>query len=370
VEVLETRESKDVIEVAAQYRRKMVECPRCGAGTSRIHQTHRQWKRDARLWEKPVWVILYKRRFRCLGCGKVFTEADPACGRGRRTTRRLRVTVGRLAQKTTVRAAARLEGVSEGLVERSWAEEHASVRPPVRSHVLLGLDGFCLRKPGRMWTGMWDLETKEAVAFIAGERIADVQRMLDRHASPETVRAVAIDLSEAYRQAVELVLPDALVVADKFHVTALAGRALGEVRKERRRRGNVAWLLQRGVERLSAQERRRLLEVLSTDQALARAWALKEGLRNVYRKRSLTEAAPALDGWIKEAQASGLRPFQRTAATLKKWRLEVLNYWRCPITNALVEGKHNHIKTLKRRGYGYRNDRNFLLRILSQNHTD
>ena len=45
-------------------------------------------------------------------------------------------------------------------------------------------------------------------------------------------------------------------------------------------------------------------------------------------------------------------------------------YWHYPITNALVEGKHNRVKVLKRRAYGYRNDNSFLLRILSLIHTD
>jgi len=48
----------------------------------------------------------------------------------------------------------------------------------------------------------------------------------------------------------------------------------------------------------------------------------------------------------------------------------VLNYWRHPLTNAVVEGKHNRVKVLKRRAYGYRNDRTFLLRILILVHTD
>ena len=81
-------------------------------------------------------------------------------------------------------------------------------------------------------------------------------------------------------------------------------------------------------------------------------------------------AAVALDNWVRDAQASGLRPFKRAGATLQKWRQEILNYWRYPITNALVEGKHNRVKTLKRRAYGYRNDRSFLLRVLSLIHTD
>ncbi len=58
------------------------------------------------------------------------------------------------------------------------------------------------------------------------------------------------------------------------------------------------------------------------------------------------------------------------ARSLRKWREEVLNYWRYPLTNGMVEGKNNRVKVLKRRAYGYRNDRTFSLRILNCFHTD
>lgn len=244
------------------------------------------------------------------------------------------------------------------------------VTAPTTPHVLLGLDGFCVRRPGKMWTGMWDLQSRRPVAIVPGERQRDVQLMLERYAPRDTVRAVAIDLSEAYRQAIQLVLPDAAIVADKFHVLALAGRALREVSGERRQKGNVPWLLQRAMERLKAEERSRLLRALTANPSLAKAWGLKEGLRSVYRSETEAKAAIRLAKWINDAEQSHLTPFVRTAATLHKWRTEVLNYWRYPITNALVEGKHNRIKVMKRRAYGYRNDRTFLLRILSHVHTD
>ncbi len=322
LKVLAVKERRHWIEVVAQYRDEEAICPICGRSTWQVHQWRLQRKRDARLWRKPTWLALWKRRCRCRRCRKVFTEPDPACGARRRTTARLRETVAQWASEATVKAVAQAEGVSEGLVERSWMEKHSTIRPPAKPHVLLGLDGFCVRKPGRMWTGMWDLETKGSVAFIPGERLADVQKMLERHASRETVKAVAIDLSEALRQSVELVLPDAAVVADKFHVVALTGRALHEVHGEKRRPGSVARLLHRGVERLSQAERERVVEALTADPELARAWSLKEGFRAVYKKRRHEEAAAALDKWIVDAQASGLRPFQRAGTTLQKWRGE------------------------------------------------
>lgn len=370
LEVQKVYEREGEIEVVTKYSREEAACPRCGRGTWQIHQWHRQRKKDARLWGKPVCVVIWKRRFRCRICRHVFTETDPVCGRGRRTTRRLRLHVAGQAKETTVRTVARWNGVSEGLVQRSWQEAHSVLAAPTTPHVLLGLDGFCVRRPGKMWTGMWDLQSRRPVAIVPGERGRDVQLMLERYAPRDTVRAVAIDLSEAYRQAIHLVLPDAAIVADKFHVLALAGRALREVSGERRQRGNVPWLLQRAAERLNAEERSRLLRALTANPSLAKAWGLKEALRSVYRSETEAKAAIRLAKWINDAEQSHLTPLVRTAATLHKWRTEVLNYWRYPITNALVEGKHNRIKVMKRRAYGYRNDRTFLLRILSDVHTD
>ena len=367
--VLGNKEWPDRIEVVAQYSNQEAICPGCGRSTWQVHQWHAQRKRDARLWGKPVWILLLKRRFRCRLCGKVFTEPDPACGPYRRTTRRLRREVARQAEEASVRAVAHWHGVSEGLVQRSWLEAH----PPPARHgppVFLGLDGFCVARPREMWTGFWDLQRRVPLAAVVGEGQRHVQPVLDSLPRPELVQAVAMDLHEPYRQAVQMALPQAAIVADKFHVIALGQGALREVRRGRRQRGNLAWLLDRGVERLKAEERRRLTVALAGQPELARAWALKEELRSLYRSPSYQDATRGLDGWFQSAWSSGLPSFQRLAGTVQRWREEILNYWRFPLTNALVEGKHNRVKVMKRRGYGYRNRRVFLLRFLNLVHTD
>ena len=82
------------------------------------------------------------------------------------------------------------------------------------------------------------------------------------------------------------------------------------------------------------------------------------------------QAATALAAWMRDAEGSGLPPFVRTAPTLRRWRVELLNYRRYPLTNAVVEDKHNRVKALKGRAYGHRNQRTFLVRILNLVHTD
>lgn len=369
LKVLAVQEDEWTVEVVARMAAEEAICPHCGQPTRQVHQWRQQRKQDADLWDKMVYVLLWKRRFRCRTCRKVFTEDDPVCGRRRRTTARLRQRMAAQAVETTIRTVARWHRVSEGLVQRSWLEAHSVVRAPAQPHVYLGLDGFCVRRPGTMWTGLWDLQTRAPIAVVPGERRRDTQAMLELHAARDTVRAVSVDLSEAYRQAVQMALPQAAVVADKFHVIALASRALREVHGERRRPGNDAWLLQRAVERLRPAEQQRLAAVLRRDNALRGAWMLKEQLRALYRVPTHAHAEAALDTWIGEARRSDMPSFVRTAKTLRRWRTEVLNYWHHRITNAVVEGKHNRVKVLKRRAYGYRNERTFLLRILNLIHT-
>ena len=62
-----------------------------------------------------------------------------------------------------------------------------------------------------------------------------------------------------------------------------------------------------------------------------------------------------------------LPEFKELLHTLDNWQEGILNYFDYPITNGLVEGKNNRIKTIKRMAYGCRNMDNFRLRILVTN---
>ena len=137
-------ETATEITVEVEYRAGSDICPRCGQSTPKVHSTGIQTKRDRRLWDKPVYLVVRKRRFRCLSCGKVFTEPDPVCGTRRRTSQRFRHHLGQ-----PVRHVARKEGVGEALVRRCVTEEakrllEAPEKPPPAR--VLGLDEFSIRK--------------------------------------------------------------------------------------------------------------------------------------------------------------------------------------------------------------------------------
>ena len=63
----------------------------------------------------------------------------------------------------------------------------------------------------------------------------------------------------------------------------------------------------------------------------------------------------------------GLPQFRQLLPMFRNWRDLILNYFTHRYTNGFVEGKNNHIKVIKRMGYGYRNVENFRGRVLLTN---
>ena len=121
--ILWQKELEAHIEVTVIYRRGEATCPRCGKVTNKEHDRRPQCKQDRRLRDKVVFLTLMKRRFRCLWCGKVFTEPDDVFGSRRRSSHRFREYLGQEALHQTVRRTARKEKVGEGLVRRCVTEE-------------------------------------------------------------------------------------------------------------------------------------------------------------------------------------------------------------------------------------------------------
>jgi transposase len=192
--------------------------------------------------------------------------------------------------------------------------------------------------------------------------------------SSQRVEVVVMDMHKPFRQAVELCLPRAKVVADKFHVPMHIHRALDQVRTslqpQKGKKGELfraRYLLLTAVERLSAERRVQLIELLERYPILRSARSLKEAFRDWYHSPSRTEAEVRLNLWENSVNAMGIGPFRALFPMLRIWRKEILNYFDHPYTNGFLEGKNNRIKVIKRIAYGYRNQTNFRQRILLTN---
>ena len=186
---------------------------------------------------------------------------------------------------------------------------------------------------------------------------------------------VAIDMSQAYIQAVREHLPKATLVFDHLHVIKLFNEKLTQLRRDlylevtdllkRNALKGVRWLLLKNPENLDPQhnERKRLKEALRLNKFLACACYMKEDLRMIWKQPDKTTARNSLDDWIARAEASGIRILRQFAKTLAAHREGILAYYDDRISTGPLEGMNNKIKTMQRQAYGYRDLEFFVLKI-------
>ena len=191
------------------------------------------------------------------------------------------------------------------------------------------------------------------------------------------IEAVAMDMSGAYQSAVRARLPKAAIVFDRFHVVKLFNDKLSDLRRALYREATevqhkevlkgTRWLLLKNAANLDPEkdEKKRLNEALKLNAPLAAAYYLKEDLRRFWEQPGKRFATTFLDGWIRRAEASGIKILQQMAKTLAAHRSGLLAYYDVMITSGPMEGTNNKIKTMKRQAYGFRDLEFFKLKILA-----
>jgi transposase len=359
-------------------------CPYCERLCVKVHDTRPRRKRDLPLHGHRLVLVLLKRRFRCLTCRRSFTEADQACGRRRRTTKRLRDYLGKQACSRPVSHVAAELQVGPRLVQSCWeevargelAKRHLSLdeTAPLPTPRYLGIDEFARRKGHRYDTILCDLDGRSVLEVSAGRTKEEVAHLLERLSDCEAVEAVSMDMSTTFREAVQLTLPRARIVADHFHVIQHVGKALKKViaRHAKKEPGKQALqgqhhLFLRNQQELSAEEEQSRAALALAFPELASAWQLKEALRRWYATTSAATAARDLDRWIASVKRQGPTEMRTALSAFRNWRQEILAFFDflpTRVSNGFVEGKNNRTKALMRQGYGYRNRRNLRLRIL------
>ncbi len=379
LQILEQKEWENRFEITVTYRRGEASCPRCGRVTHKEHERKLQWKQDRRLRDKVVLLRLIKRRFRCLWCGKVFSEPDEVFGSRRRSSYRFREYLGQEALHQTVKRVAQKEQAGEGLVRRCVAEEvgrRLGTKGITEAPEFIGLDEFSVRGRRLYHTAICNLVDREVMEVIEGHGRQKIEEYLNSLPDAGQVKGVAMDMHEPFRQAVQMCLPQAKTVVDKFHLIRHINEAVDKVRSRLQggnRRGRKRdlfksrYTLLKGSERLNDWERAKLDGLFFIYPELREAWTLKENFREWYKAKDRTHAEAMLSLLEKKIAYSFLPEFKELQHTLTNWRDEILNYFDYRITNGFVEGKNNRIKTIKRTAYGYRNMANFRLRILATN---
>lgn len=95
----------------------------------------------------------------------------------------------------------------------------------------------------------------------------------------------------------------------------------------------------------------------------ARAWAIKESLRELWSYESPTWARRCWDRWYFWATHSKLPEIVKVAKLNQSRLANVLSYFEHRITNAVAEGLNSKIATIQERAYGFRNFEHFQITV-------
>lgn len=195
----------------------------------------------------------------------------------------------------------------------------------------------------------------------------------------DEIRWRTLDTSGPYRKAFTGSLPDAVQVADPFHVIKHANSKVDDCRRRVQNdtlghRGRIddplfrsRRLLTKAHERLDENGNEKLLGFLEAGDSkgeVRMTWNAKETLRGQYQVVDPGEAATYLDSFIDDAADESMPEEVRSLAkTLKKWRDLILAWHTAKVTNGPAESMNNLIKKVKRVGHGFRNFASCRIRI-------
>jgi transposase len=359
-------------------------CSQCGSAQVIAHGGETRLFRTLPIGKKPVRLLFKVPRIQCLDCQLVRQVRLGFAEPRRSYTFAFERYALELSRHMTIKDVARHLGVSWDTIKDIQARDlqRRFARPRLRHLQHLAIDEIAIGKGQRYLTVVLDLDSG-AVVFVGDGKGANAldpfwRRLRAAHAR---IRAVATDMSLAYIQAVQLHLPRAVHVFDRFHIVKLFNDKLSDLRRALHREATdqlhknvlkgTRWLLLKNPENLDdrRRERDRLEEALRLNQPLATAYYLKEDLRQIWQQADKATARRVLDDWIRRAEASCIHQLWQMANTLSMYRSGILAYYDYPISTSPLEGTNNKIQTMKRQAYGFRDREFFKLKILGIHET-
>jgi transposase len=344
--VLEQHCSVDgTISIQVIAKTSTMTCPHCQGECGKIHDCRIRAKRDITLRGYSVRLLVQKRRFACSRCAKTCTEPDEACGRRRRTTSRLRASIGKQVASRSVAHVSHEEEVGPRFARECFREQVAPQmerrglsldgQGPLPTPRYLGIDEYAIQKGHRYATLLCDLEKRCPLETCRGRTQEEVIKLLARLDHPERVEAISLDMSGSFAPAIRQVLPQAILVIDHFHVIQHVMKAFRKVVTGCAKQGKGQILLHhkqslflKPLEKLTEEQKQERARIASHLPGLETAWRIKEDLRQWYAEATAQTAEERLDQWMARVRQSGPEDLRKTLAAFVNWKPEILAFFR------------------------------------------
>ena len=389
---------KGIIEVELKSNKDKVRCPICNKFTSSVHSKLKPIRsKYLDSCGEKVNLIIYKRRFHCYKCNKIFTEEMNLNTKDGNISNKTKIQIRKdlLDYNMTIDKIAIKNHVSKYIV-RKELEDATETIPEYQKNLprVISFDEFKAdTKEGKYAFILNDPIHKKVLDILPSRKKEHLIQYFTFTENRRSVEYIISDMYEPYLLVQKIMFPHAKYVVDRFHYIKYIMEALDKIRirlqkeygekskeyKLLKNKKNVS-LLRKYSNEISwwvEQERYRnghivrvlpgdiIRELLDISDDLKRGYQLKELFLDIVHHTSYEDAKRQLIDFIELCKESRIEEFCEASKTIENWLEYIVNsFIDGRYTNGYTEGTNNKIKVIKRNAFGYKNFQFFRKRIL------
>jgi len=273
---------------------------------------------------------------------------------------------------------------TQTLLNLSWNEIHFIQKRAVQRGLnrrkelkteFIGVDEKSFKKGQSYVTILYNLESASVIDVGEDRKEETLKELLKTIPDKErkNIKAVAVDMWEAFSKAIKEIIPNAEIVFDKFHILSHLSKAVNQVRIEENRSllkqqmdllKNTKFIWLKNRKNMTEKQSDLFDELYSLGLKVSTAWNLKTFIQYLWTFTNIKLAKWFFDKWYREVYNCNLFPMNKVADMFKKHLDNILNYLKYPITNAVSEGINSKIQNIKTTARGFRSFENYRIAIL------
>jgi len=353
-----------------------VSCPFCASKAVRKKSLYERKVRHESYGTRRSFLIIKACKYLCKQCRRYFNQRFPGILPRKRSSEVFRREVFEKHNNGICQSVlANMLHIGSATIER-WYHDFLKLRSLENKNAhcpkIMGIDEHFFSRKNGFVTTMCDLNRHKVFDIMLGRSELSLEYKFRSLKGKENVKVVAMDLAEVYRNIVKKEFPNALIVADRFHVVKLVNHHFLKVWQQidpvgRKNRGLLS-LMRRHEENLKPDQVIKLRRYFLEYQAMKEIYNFKQKLIKLLlikrqTKHQCKKLIPVFLNYIQQLKGAIFEPLVTLGKTLESWKEEVARMWRFTKSNGITEGFHNKMKTIQKRAYGFRNFENYRLRV-------
>ena len=368
-------------------------CPHCNSKNIVKNGSRNRKIKYIPIQNYNIQLELTIQRHMCRDCRKTFSPSTNIVSDNSNISNNLKYTIAvELKENISLTSIAKRYNISIASVQRIMNSCYSNFKVN-REHLpeAICIDEFKSVKniDGAMSFVFADYHSKNIIDIVEDRRLHSLTEYFSRFSleARNNVKYICMDMYTPYISLVNSIFPDAKIVIDKFHIVNLVNRAFNQTRIS----------IMNSIQDDSLKRKLKLFwkSLLKYYPDLCRVnyycQSFKRKLSSKDKVDYLLDKCPELEAnfniyqdIIQVIKHNNFKRFEETVKkylgskeriskkmmialkTLKKYMKYIENMFESNITNGVIEGLNNKIKSIKRTAFGYSNFSNFKKRILIQ----